>query len=1080
MIRPAPADTSPYPYALTDPHATAIASMKRLPDGTTVCVRRKVVISMFNLKYYIEEPDRSAGIRFDPNNHFPPSKSEKFNLVSFTGTLQTVDGERVIRTDTDYEWDTEAFATLDSVGTNSMTLLGSPVDPNNPGGSRVAGLGPYGLYTCVWGKVTAKGETDDEGDWFVYLDDGWHKSDGTNPNWTGIRVYSHRIPGDNEIYLAAVGACGKKLHDPTPLGPTGDEFVVPVIRAMYEWDLFVPNTSSSTRTLGQITGRVRLVGQSAPGKDVRIYSQYGSVICHGVTSDWTPFTLSGIPTTGTGVAASSPGYLSDTVVASAGDNNVELVLTPSVTAICMGVDKTSIKVCSQEVATIRVLLHDCEGKSLVSRQVKLTTTRGSFTENQSKELIATTDATGFVIAHLTANPDAQGIATVTASDYPQNSCSTSKTITLNGPEVELTANPQFLASAGTSQLTARVTDDGQAIPQANVTFRTDFGTFQQSGTQIYSTQTDINGYAYATLSLTQPGTANLLVVHTDSCSNETISWTVAAVKSNPWNTYSVGYSSPLIVDLDGASDQKKEVVVEGSNGNLTAFSASGSTLWSVNVSSDSGANTPSSISMDSDRSGRPCVVIPSDDRTKVYVFSHEGHKVAGWPAGSHYRFSKVSAAVGDANLDGTPEIVAGDYSCFVFCWNPTGDWKNNSGPNSSFLWRNLTDSSVASIVGSSCALGDIDSDANAIPDVAVGTTSPPEAFAFPGDAWGDFVSQPLYLSGWPKSIYGGCESAPAIGDIDGDGKNDVVMITYGGKLYYYRSTTETWTQQSVNASFASSPALADLDGDGKLDVIFGCSGGKIRAMNWKHEDLVGWEEGIQLDPLSTSEIVSSPVVGDVYGDSEVEVVIACANGVTYAIHKDGLNHRVGGSRVGPIAWARCCIPPSETSSTIVNAPALEDLDHDGNVDVIVAGNKGIYVFPTNVTYAPGTQYPWPTYHHDTGRTGCATAPPAPINASIQGIITKNNVPISGAKVYIYFNDGGTVYQPKVSPPTPRSYVLSVGSDDPNEVCKGAYCISQLEANKVYKLKVEAPGEPNYWVNNISVGTGLTRVDISLP
>ncbi len=102
-----------------------------------------------------------------------------------------------------------------------------------------------------------------------------------------------------------------------------------------------------------------------------------------------------------------------------------------------------------------------------------------------------------------------------------------------------------------------------------------------------------------------------------------------------------------------------------------------------------------------------------------------------------------------------------------------------------------------------------------------------------------------------------------------------------------------------------------------------------------------------------------------------------------------------------------------------------------------------------------------------------------MKASIQGFVTRNGQPVADAKVYITYNDGSPVYVPHSDPPVPRDYVLSVGTSDPNESRKGAYCINQLPPNSVYKLTVEAVGSPTKVIGNISVGAGCTRVDVAL-
>jgi len=128
-----------------------------------------------------------------------------------------------------------------------------------------------------------------------------------------------------------------------------------------------------------------------------------------------------------------------------------------------------------------------------------------------------------------------------------------------------------------------------------------------------------------------------------------------------------------------------------------------------------------------------------------------------------------------------------------------------------------------------------------------------------------------------------------------------------------------------------------------------------------------------------------------------------------------------------------------------------------------------------------TQHPWPTFHANNERNGCATPTPPPVKASIVGIVSRGGQPVPDAKVYIWEQDGSPVIIPHSDPPVSRGYVLTVGTTNPNERGKGAYCINQLEPNRVYKIKVEVPGASQpVWVENIQVSTGQVVVDVNVP
>ncbi|OYT52617.1 MAG: hypothetical protein B6U72_07640 [Candidatus Altiarchaeales archaeon ex4484_2] len=77
------------------------------------------------------------------------------------------------------------------------------------------------------------------------------------------------------------------------------------------------------------------------------------------------------------------------------------------------------------------------------------------------------------------------------------------------------------------------------------------------------------------------------------------------------------------------------------------------------------------------------------------------------------------------------------------------------------------------------------------------------------------------MDGWPKLTGGAVASSPALGDLDGDGRLEVVIGSYDGRVYAWHhngSEVDGWPKLTGGA-VASSPA--DLDGDGDVEVIAG-------------------------------------------------------------------------------------------------------------------------------------------------------------------------------------------------------------------------------------------------------------------
>jgi hypothetical protein len=115
------------------------------------------------------------------------------------------------------------------------------------------------------------------------------------------------------------------------------------------------------------------------------------------------------------------------------------------------------------------------------------------------------------------------------------------------------------------------------------------------------------------------------------------------------------------------------------------------------------------------------------------------------------------------------------------------------------------------------------------------------------------------LTGFPVFV-GDIKSAPALGDIDGDGYLEILFCG-DNKLYAYNYNGTPATDFPVTidrtesvGSIYSAPVLADLDGDGKTEILFGLKDGRIYAFK---------DDGLRypLFPLTLDgEIISSGIV----------------------------------------------------------------------------------------------------------------------------------------------------------------------------------------------------------------------------
>jgi hypothetical protein len=93
--------------------------------------------------------------------------------------------------------------------------------------------------------------------------------------------------------------------------------------------------------------------------------------------------------------------------------------------------------------------------------------------------------------------------------------------------------------------------------------------------------------------------------------------------------------------------------------------------------------------------------------------------------------------------------------------------------------------------------------------------------------------------GWPKSFYPYLPTPPVVGDVDGDGQEEIVIGTYdpaqnpsNGGLYIFGLDGTLKTSVSVPGGLKHIPTLADVNGDGGLNVVYRSLAGRIYVQNF--------------------------------------------------------------------------------------------------------------------------------------------------------------------------------------------------------------------------------------------------------
>ena len=442
-----------------------------------------------------------------------------------------------------------------------------------------------------------------------------------------------------------------------------------------------------------------------------------------------------------------------------------------------------------------------------------------------------------------------------------------------------------------------------------------------------------------------------------------------------------GYSANSVAVADVNGDGKPDLLVANycpsspceSGGTVGVLLGNGDGTFQSVITYPSGGQVAISIAAaDVNADGKPDLVVANGSGViSVLLGNGDGSFQVALNYGSGGQTAD-SVAVADVNGDGKPDLLVANY------YAGNGDYSNGTVGvllgNGDGTFQPAATYAFAGTHTTSVAVADVNGDGK--PDLVISNLCADSNCAtgsvavMLGSGNGTFQPALAYDSGGLDAY------SVAVGDVNGDGKPDLLVANYdAGNGNYSNGTVGVLLGNGDGTfkpavSYASghgslSLAVGDVNGDGKPDLLVGnqCSSSTGSCVG-SVSVLFGNGDGtfqVEVSYSSGGSSVNSIALGDVNGDGKADLLISnqCARDTDCAGTVSVLLGKADGSFPAAINYG--------SGGQTANSAAVADVNGDAKPDLLVAnqcesssncanGTVGVILGNGNGTFRPAVSY----------------------------------------------------------------------------------------------------------------------------